>query len=382
MVTVTGTLVIDKMNYPGTSITGITAGTNGLGTTGNAGTINVQATNLVVRNHGAIDSDTQGGAMAGIVAVKADSILIQADGIISSGSFGSGAGRQVTVTGKNIVLDGADSHIFTGITAQADSSGNAGAVIVNADSLRIINDSEISSTTFSSGRGGSVTVTANNLTLDKKGFITSASILSGPAGIIDVHVDDNLRLTQSQITSQSLQVSGGGVMIFAGKRIDLTASKISAQAHGEGGTIFITCPGTIDLQNKSKILTKAGANGGNITIDPSFVILENSQISANGGINGGNITVRPNWLLESQSSITATGTRGVGGTLQITPDYNLTGALLSLPVALSDSLTLQPQCAADLPGLISSFIVTCRGGQPLTPGGWTPDLELRLPARP
>ena len=105
-----------------------------------------------------------------------------------------------------------------------------------------------------------------------------------------------------------------------------------------------------------------------MVIDPSFVILQNSLLSANGGNNGGNITVRPDWLLISQSSITATGTREHRRTITDPRfDYNLTAALLPLPVTLSDNLTLQPECAADLPGAISSFIVTGRGGEPSPP---------------
>src|SRR6185437_4316234 len=143
----------------------------------------------------------------------------------------------------------------------------------------------------------------------------------------------------------------------------------------EGGTVDLKSPGIIDLLN-SRILTSAGTNGsgGSLTIDPSFVIFENSRLSANGGINGGNITVNPTFLLQSNTLITATGLTGVSGRLEITPNYNLTGALLSLPATLSDNLRLEPQCAADLPGATSSFIVTGRGGTPLTPGGFTPSI--------
>ena len=51
----------------------------------------------------------------------------------------------------------------------------------------------------------------------------------------------------------------------------------------------------------SQITTAVGSGrgaGGNITIDPEFVVLENSQISANAfGGPGGNITIRAGVLL-------------------------------------------------------------------------------------
>ena len=279
---------------------------------------------------------------------------MKTNSLISSDTSGDGAAGDVNVTGRRIVLDGAGATRFTGITAVTSAGGNAGSVRISSDSLQLVNEAVVSSESSAGGAGGRVVINVNELTLKKKSAIDSAAF--APAG------------------------TGGGVTIFAGDSIRLRDSRITTQAGGEGGVINIRCPGTIDLIH-STILTQAGNNGGDMTIDPSFVILENSRLSANGGNNGGNITVRPDWLLQSQSSITATGTRGVGGTLQITPDYNLTGALLSLPASLSDSLRLQPACAADLPGAVSSFIVTGRGAPPLQPGGWTPDLELRLPAQ-
>ncbi len=369
-----GTLTIDGMGS--TRSTGILASAVG---TGDAGNIVINADAVVLRNRGQIKSDANAAGKAGDVAVNSGLVAIFSESVISSGTFGSGASGDVVVNANQIHIDAKNAILFTGITAQTQAQGKAGSVTLTAtESLRLINGGEISSTTFGAGDGGSVHIRAQNLLLRNKGFIDSASSTAAPAGVIDINVNDTVTLNHSRITTEATLSRGGGITLEAGGNINLLSSQITTQALGEGGAIFIKSPAVIDIRN-SQIITQAGDNGGSMTVDPSFVLLESSRLSANGGNNGGNIAVRPDFLLQSNSLITATGARGVSGTLQITPNYNLTGALLSLPANLSDSLTLQPSCAANLPGAVSSFIVTGRGGEPLRPGGFTPALELRMP---
>ena len=112
-------------------------------------------------------------------------------GIISSGTFGSGAGSDVAINCKQLRVDGAGAMGFTGITAQTNGTGNAGAVTINADAVHVINGGEISSTTFAAGNGGQVNITAMNVTLDNKGIIDSASTDVGSAGILNLHVAES-----------------------------------------------------------------------------------------------------------------------------------------------------------------------------------------------
>jgi large exoprotein involved in heme utilization and adhesion len=109
-----------------------------------------------------------------------------------------------------------------------------------------------------------------------------------------------------------------------------------------------------------------GGKGGNITIDPQFIVLQNSVISANAAVGqGGNINLVSDFLFNSELSnnnITATGT--TNGTINVTaPALDLGAQLITLPTSLlSVENQLQERCTALLRGDFSSFISIGRGG--------------------
>ncbi len=119
---------------------------------------------------------------------------------------------------------------------------------------------------------------------------------------------------------------------------------------------------------RSKQTALAGGIGGNILIDPTFIILDNSLISANAAIGrGGNITLVSSFFLDSESLITATGTQA--GTINIAaPELDLSSALVALPSSLLSAATqLRERCTAQLRGDFSSFISLGRGGTETAP---------------
>ena len=99
---------------------------------------------------------------------------------------------------------------------------------------QLSNQSEISSTSFTTA--GSVHITANSLTDDRE----TAASTPRPA------------------------TTGGNINLKVGQLLYLLDSNIQAYA------------GVVSLPGQT-----VGGNGGNITIDPDFVILDNSLISAN-----------------------------------------------------------------------------------------------------
>ena len=118
-------------------------------------------------------------------------------------------------------------------------------------------------------------------------------------------------------------------------------------------------------------------NGGNITIDPQFVILQSgSQILANAfGGNGGNINITAGLLLISpDSDINASSALGVSGTITVNSAVSdLSGSLTPLPQAfLRTGALLSSRCAARVGGSHSSFVVAGREAIPMEPGGLLP----------
>jgi large exoprotein involved in heme utilization and adhesion len=88
----------------------------------------------------------------------------------------------------------------------------------------------------------------------------------------------------------------------------------------------LTSPSLIDLRN-SQINASAGGGGGNVTIDPQSVALNNSTITASAGTGiGGKITIEPAssvYLLDS--TLDAHSTSGSGGNILVASPAGNTG---------------------------------------------------------
>jgi large exoprotein involved in heme utilization and adhesion len=115
-------------------------------------------------------------------------------------------------------------------------------------------------------------------------------------------------------------------------------------------------------------------SGGNITIDPNLVLLQNSQIIAQAvqGV-GGNISITTNLLLpDSTSLISASSQFGQQGNIVIqSPVSPASGKLVPLgQKPLIATSLLSQRCAALAGGSISSFTVAGRDSLPAEPGGW------------
>ncbi|MEK7305553.1 MAG: hypothetical protein AAB034_05320, partial [Nitrospirota bacterium] len=125
----------------------------------------------------------------------------------------------------------------------------------------------------------------------------------------------------------------------------------------------------------TSVLGGAGS-GGNITIDPNSVILQNSQIIAQAIQGaGGNISiVTPLFLADAGSLVDASSQFGLSGTVKIqSPTSNLAGTVSSLPSSLRQAQSLQTgRCAALADSRSSSLIVAGRDILPAEPGGWSP----------
>jgi hypothetical protein len=113
-------------------------------------------------------------------------------------------------------------------------------------------------------------------------------------------------------------------------------------------------------------------NGGNIVIDPQFIVLNASTISANAvGGNGGNISILGgNLVMTPDSAITASSALGVSGTISTPPpDATVGQQLVILPANFFDvSAKLRVACAARGAAADASTLVGVgRGGMPAGP---------------
>jgi large exoprotein involved in heme utilization and adhesion len=171
---------------------------------------------------------------------------------------------------------------------------------------------------------------------------------------------------------------GGDIAITAHDSLKLLngGAIVTETDFADGGSVSIRAKNLVYLKD-SEITTSVGArsgDGGNITIDPVFVVLDNSRILANAvSGDGGNIRIVSQFFLASPDSLVqASSQRGISGEISISaPNVDVSSGLSALPSAFFDaSLLLRESCAARAGrAASSSFTGVGRGGLPASPGG-------------
>ena len=178
-----------------------------------------------------------------------------------------------------------------------------------------------------------------------------------------VTASDALTLESGALRTSAPHSAGGDIEIVVGRQVLLTDSAITAEAGG---------------------VTPTDA-GGNIAIDPEFVILNDSDIiaRANAG-NGGNITIAAGFFIASgDSTLDASSTRGIDGNVLIDSPNEIMGSVLPLeaPAAVVDGLLTQ-RCIPRLAEQRSTLTVTTRPTTSAAPGDYLPSPTSAADSRP
>ncbi len=323
--TISGQTTIDGVNPFGENSDGFGSGLyvrsllNGGSAAGNAGNVTLNSGGLTLSNGGVINSSTDNAANGGNITIDGGDLSISGSG---AASFGAAASQKAFGSGASSSTSG----LF------AKSSGD--------------------------GRGGDITLrNLGTLTLSSGGTISSASTSSGAnagnAGAISVSANNSILMRSSaRITTESVNGGGGAMTVNAIDRLDMRDSRITTSVKGGLG------------------------NGGDINIDPRFVIMNRSTIQANAfGGNGGNIKiVAGNFLKSTGSVVQASSQLGIDGNIQIdSPEIEVDAGLIHLPASFLDaSRWVRSACRAQAAGSRSSFIVSQRDGAPMLLGEWLP----------
>ena len=352
--------------------------------TGDAGSIRIAATErLEVYGLSPIDgafsgvnAQTGGSGAGGGIRISAGGVVLDR-GFVKSTTLGAGNAGDITIAARTVtVRNGASIDA----SAAAGSRGGGGSIVVNATESILVSGRDTSSnidvppildpnveaiiergrpqgraasaiTTATGGRGegGRISLVAPRIDITDGARIEAISTGAGNAGSISITAADALRLFGGTISSEALRADGGNIDIRVGNLVHLRNSEITT-AVGAG----------------------AGA-GGNIFIDPTFVILENSKIAANAfGGPGGNIKIFATYFLNTLDSLVdASSQAGVPGTVQISsPNSNLSTQIKVLPAAFFDATQLvREACSARgvAGGGGSSLVGVGRGGLAASP---------------
>jgi large exoprotein involved in heme utilization and adhesion len=330
--------------------------------TKDAGTVSVSAGALSIASGGVILAAAEAGSFgnAGDVTVKAEALSIKGGGEISASTSGTGAGGKVTIN----VLDqlkivGTRGNSFTGIAAQANqgSTNDAGEVFVEAGSLFIFRNGEISANTSgsgdagkvsvriadlltingkggdpsyltgiaaqankgSTGRGGSVTVLAAAANILDNGEITSSTFGSGRSGSVTVGVSGQLTISGAHsdpnkltgITSEAnpgSKGSAGDVFVRAGSLSILDEGEISSGTFGsgKGGDVSVAVRGRL-------VINGAGSN-------PRFLTGITSGADRNSTGDAGEVRVKAGELTIVRNGEIGSGTFGSGSGGEVVVD--------------------------------------------------------------
>jgi len=301
---------------------------------------------------------------AGIASVIASSLNISGDHTISSSTTSDGNGGAIDIQVGSLTLeDGAEIRSRSGLTEPVTEellvgAGNGGVINIEVDGTAKItgqaadgSPSSISTSTLGEGNGGNISLAANKVALNNGGSISASSAGTGLAGDIFINAGNRFDSNGGRVTTQATVSDGGNIQITARERVYLDKAEITTSVEsGFGG-------------------------GGNIDIDPRFVILNQSKILANAfGGPGGNINiVAGNFIVSPDSVIDASSELGVDGTVNISsPDEEVAEDL----AVLSDSYL-------DVTGLVSERCGTTAGASSLVdagPGGLAVDPDGYLPS--
>jgi filamentous hemagglutinin family protein len=286
------------------------------------GGVMIEAGTVAIDGASKITSDALNTGNAGPLMVIADTIELR-DGVISSSAYWAGDAGAVTVATGHLLAVGEQIPFFTGVVSKADrgSTGHAGAVTIQADTVELHDTGQIGSSTYGSGDAGAVTVQADTIEL-RGGAITSSTFGLGYAGSVAV-------------TAGSLTVVGNITTLYdAG----VFSQSFTTDSPGPGGRVTVQA-GTVELRDTGQISSSTGGSrdagdvvvtAGRALIVGDIAIPGTSSIAsqANPGSSGdaGEVTVRAGTieLLGNAAISSSTFGPGDGGEVAVTADGTLT----------------------------------------------------------
>ncbi|MFE1745007.1 filamentous hemagglutinin N-terminal domain-containing protein [Coleofasciculus sp. H7-2] len=337
----------------------------GLGASGNAGNIEITTGVLSLSNRGKIDTSLFGVGTAGSIFIKAtDSVSLtneaRIETVIKEGAKQSGgtsspfagnigavlSGRGGDVTGTILISTGSLSLKNGVLNSSTFGDGNAGAIVVAARDDVSINNGIIGSIVGkqATGNAGAILMQAESLSITSTsnlpaGLSTQASG-QGNAGLVFVRTKDDISLkgTGSVILSTAGSQStntdkfGGAIILDVRSLFIKDGATVSVNNFGlgEAGGIVIAAKEDIILNNEARITaaTLFGQGGSIVLTSGDFLLLlRGSRIATQTLVTtpvigtGGNIDAETRYIIAApfnDNNISAAAFIGKGGRIDVT----------------------------------------------------------------
>ncbi len=366
---------------------------------GRAGTINISAQSLHLDGNGlptrissaSIDSKGDAGEI-NIVASEAIELL-NGGQITSSTLGGSGSAGQVNITTNNLTIDAENSFsleqylgflrrqlaeefdevpdefeelpeldddlillsayidvqlgglLDTGITSNSSfaSTGDAGVINVDAQTINIKNGGIISTTTDTAGKAGDIVIATQDLDIlqddflqgpRRAGIFSNVSQLgSGQAGTVGILASGDVNLSGGVIAVDSRSETSGdaeavGNITIAADNITVEkGANITSQSRGNtpASNITLSVNNQFTLQGAQITTSAQNANAGAIQLTAKEIFVSDSIIttSVSGSGDGGNIDIASDFILLDTGFIQGNtgGEDFSGGDINIGSDF-------------------------------------------------------------
>jgi filamentous hemagglutinin family protein len=306
--------------------------------TGNAGNLNLNAGQLIVRDRARVAADTLGTGNAGNLTANVRQLSIQNAGRISANTDGSGSGGNIAINASESVELSGRSNLFAQALA---GTGNAGELTINTRRVLVQDGSQIGVATFSDGNSGNLTVNASEF-IDVTGTSPDGTLVSGlfaganpgstgDAGNLTLNARRVLVRDGAQIGAGTSSAGNGGTLsVNAGESVIVSGSGtfapsallVSTEATGNAGDLNIQT-GQLEVRDGARINagTSSAGNGGRLNINASKSVIVSgsgtfgaSGLSARATATGdaGELNLRAGQLLVQNGASVSASTSGSG----------------------------------------------------------------------
>lgn len=275
-----------------------------------SGTIQIYGS-IVELNNSKIDSLNGSNREGGSISINASETLTLRDTRIDTTTFGEGKAGNIDVNANSIEII-QEKNVSGLFSETQDSSGKAGDLTIKTNRLTLKNGAEIAVTTsFGTGEGGNLTINASESievigrTSDGKStsgiFAQSdGSNTTGDAGLLQITtgkliVQDGGRISVGTTGRADIsQGDGGNLSINATESIEVSGFGFDAEGEvvpstllsesqgvGNAGDLEITTPKLI-VTNQGEVNVSATGTGaaGNLNIDSQNITLDRGILNA------------------------------------------------------------------------------------------------------
>jgi filamentous hemagglutinin family protein len=279
---------------------GISAGTLGRG---DPGRIEVRAGSLLIDGQAAHESftgiggDALGAGAGATVDVQATQIRIREGGGITTSTSSDVDAGSLRVVADTLLIDGGNNQaVASGISADSSGAGRAGRIDVVARSIVLDHQGFISSSAVDVGAGGTLAIDAQQMTLAHNSGIFSVAVSSGAAGNIELQVRDALLIdsggsivanTGGTGAAGRIRVQAGSLTLGAFDTDSGQPSRISSRTFpgsgGQPGNITIEVAGAVSLQDSAVLSIANEARVADPqSLQPTLLSVRAASLDAHG----------------------------------------------------------------------------------------------------